>query len=99
MYDTIQDQVLRGAAFLDQTKPEWYTLVDIDTLEMGSSANCVAGQVFADEVSGDLWDGYDYLYHKHGGQWLIDHAFVFSGREEWIEQIQARLTADELVSA
>lgn len=43
--------VLRGADWLDEVRPEWYQLVDIDTLQMSDSGNCILGQVFREEAA------------------------------------------------
>lgn len=44
------DHVNRGAALLDEHVPGWYDKIDIEQLEMSECANCVLGQVFADQV-------------------------------------------------
>ena len=97
--EDIETQVARGAAWLDERKPGWENLVDIDKLVMSDSDNCIAGQVFRDEAAEHpdwhVTDGYDYVYDLMGGEELVSHAFVFEGREQWIAQVEARR---ELVS-
>lgn len=53
--------VLKGIKFLDNVKPNWRTLIDVNALDMIDSQECIAGQVFREE-SIPLWmDGYGYL--------------------------------------
>lgn len=37
--------VERGASLLDQQLPGWASMIDVSTLELSSSCNCVAGQL------------------------------------------------------
>jgi hypothetical protein len=42
------DRVKRGASFLDEEKPGWFNLIDLDKLNMGDGSDCVIGQLFKD---------------------------------------------------
>ena len=42
------DRAKRGASFLDEEKPGWFSLIDLDKLNMGDGNNCVVGQLFKD---------------------------------------------------
>lgn len=52
-------KVARGARYLDRVKPDWYGLVDVETLNLISAEDCVLGQVFGDYETG--------LSHLFGG--------------------------------
>lgn len=43
---TLQDNVARGAAWLDTEVPGWAERIDLSTLDLRSSSRCVAGQLF-----------------------------------------------------
>jgi hypothetical protein len=62
--DTIEAQVARGAAWLDQTKPGWEREIDLAVLDMVMTKCCVLGQVFATEAAADasVWIGSGYAY-------------------------------------
>lgn len=57
-------RVQNGAEWFNDTKPSWLSLVDTDTLDMGS--NCMLDQVFAEEArlndqpNGFLWATREY---------------------------------------
>lgn len=40
------DRVAAGATLLDRTVPAWFKLVDLRRLDLSSTRNCVATQVF-----------------------------------------------------
>lgn len=41
-----EPEVKRGAALLDGLDPNWATKIDLETLQMSVTCNCVLGQVF-----------------------------------------------------
>lgn len=44
---TIAPNVARGAEFLDEKLgPEWHEQINLRTLDLGSTCNCVVGQLF-----------------------------------------------------
>jgi len=43
------DYAARGAVLLDEKKPEWLGLMNVDTLDMTDGRLCVLGQVYATE--------------------------------------------------
>ena len=43
---TSEERVALAAKMLDEYVPGWHNMIDLDTLEMGSCAHCVLGQVF-----------------------------------------------------
>ena len=51
----------RGALFLDERCPNWFSKIDIKTLDLGSCEQCVLGQLF-----GSYADGLAMLYSDSG---------------------------------
>jgi hypothetical protein len=47
MIAAITERVERGAALLDERRPGWWQLIDLDALDIRSTCNCVAGQLGA----------------------------------------------------
>lgn len=45
-WGSAKDAVSRGSRFLDRVEPGWFEVVDVFTLAMSSSCNCVLGQLF-----------------------------------------------------
>ena len=43
--DPISERVERGAALLDEKQPGWLDMIDLARLDIGSSCNCVGGQI------------------------------------------------------
>lgn len=48
----INDRVARGADLLSEKRPGWYDLINLDTLDISSVADCVLGQTYGDYGSG-----------------------------------------------
>ena len=46
----ITERVQRGAAFLDETRPGWWRVIDLGLLDIASPCRCTLGQLGA-------WDG------------------------------------------
>lgn len=62
---TIRERIEKGAAWLDEVKPEWRSLIDTEALRMYSGDSCVLGQVFAtDATEAGISNGYSYAYHE-----------------------------------
>lgn len=53
---TVATLAANGATFLDEQIPDWYTIVNPATLDIGRSDNCVVGQLF-----GSYWNGISKL--------------------------------------
>jgi hypothetical protein len=47
---SIAERVAAGAAWLDEHRPGWVERVNLDTLDLGDSCECVLGQEY-----GDFW--------------------------------------------
>lgn len=44
---TVAERAERGAALLDERRPGWWQGIDLGRLDIGSTCNCVVGQVYA----------------------------------------------------
>lgn len=42
----VTDRVARGAAWLDDKYPQWYSKIDLSTLDLSNCTMCVLGQVY-----------------------------------------------------
>jgi hypothetical protein len=82
---TIRERIERGAAWLDEVKPEWRNLIDTETLDMHTGNACVLGQVFAvDAAVAGLSNGYSYAFHAAAvvsALWAIEHGFESGGED------------------
>jgi hypothetical protein len=101
MSDSIEAQVARGAALLDEKLPGWDQRIDLDNLDLGNKCNCVLGQEFDDDDAvGPLEFGYDAgLRELFAGDddKAVDHGFLAADYEphdqltaEWRRVILAR---------
>lgn len=77
---TIRERVERGAAWLDSVKPEWRSVINLDTFDIADVAYCVVGQVFrAEAIAEGHSDGYDYVYEHYvlpgSGPWMTNRGF------------------------
>lgn len=94
---TDTSRVANGVEWLDQTKPEWRSLIDLDHLRMHSIQSCVLGQVFRDEAyKASRGSGYSHIYEslplpKGIGryQWMIDHGFEYGPLSSYEELTEA----------
>lgn len=63
-----------GAAWLDEVKPGWVDLVDLEKLYLGSCTRCVLGQLFAEnekdlngfDMGHIILGGWDSAVEEHG---------------------------------
>lgn len=46
MTDTVEARVARGAAWLDEKYPGWYSKIDLSVLDISDCYQCVLGQVY-----------------------------------------------------
>lgn len=78
---TLRERIERGAAWLDEVRPDWREHINLATLELSSGYHCVLGQVFNDEVEDPDGDGFDYAVAHvvpvpaPRTPWLVDHGF------------------------
>lgn len=89
MFET---QIARGVEYLDQKEgPDWVERINLDTLELSSSCNCVIGQLYesfhgqfsTEEEASEL--GFCIPYNKPG-IWYIDLTRAW---KEKIKQLRA----------
>jgi len=94
----IADRVNLGISWLDENAPAWRTPVNLDTLDLGLSTDCILGQVFYAEAAWEgYYNGFDYILNSGdfkdaaGGSlttaWMLRHGF------EVYDETYARLTA------
>ena len=83
-------KVFEAAQKLDEVKPDWYTRVNLDTLNLEQSETCVLGQAFADET----YSPYSYGLEQLGLDPEDPNAsLVFDSndyRHEWVQEILNR---------
>lgn len=58
---TVEERVSRGAALLDRKVPGWENRIDLDRLDISSTANCILGQLYSPTTSW-VGEGYTNLY-------------------------------------
>ncbi len=89
MTDTTEEltaaQVSSGAYWLDVTLPGWENKINLDTFSM--AGNCILDQLFS---SPGASNGYNRMFDIMHASWVTSHGFVFSGRDEWITEIEKR---------
>jgi hypothetical protein len=51
---TITERVAKGAAFLDESEPSWWQVIDLDALDMEQGCNCVLGQLHPSNTDEEL---------------------------------------------
>lgn len=98
-----EEEIARGAEWLDEVKPGWELKIDLGNFSITSACNCVLGQLF-----GDYDDGVEYhtrLAPRYKAQWPGSCGFVVSDyrseryqawkqlNDEWVDFIKARLDA------
>ena len=57
-------EVRRGAALLDKMQPGWAKQINTTTLEMGSSCDCILGQLYGDYIDGAKAIGLCSIYQR-----------------------------------
>lgn len=54
--------VLAVAALLDDVRPDWFRVLDLDVLDLDDMNSCVLGQLYADRTRPDGPDGFTLGY-------------------------------------
>lgn len=84
------DRVAKGAAELDRILPGWELKIDLDSLYLSSTCNCVLGQLAVDlsPKEPDYWgpSGFDAAIdqiapHYDWEQWAMDRGFDIEADE------------------
>lgn len=94
---TARARVAKGAAFLDRTRPGWFTQIDIDTLNLVDGCRCVLAQSYGCRYrdAARLAELADPATPE-GERAVIDLGFYEKGvvwaplEDAWIEAIAAR---------
>lgn len=83
-----EQQISRGAEWLDKQMPGWELMIDPNELRLDNACTCVLGQLFDEQrlTAGGYWDcGYEYAtqvvagdIYWEGEHWAGDHGFSFS---------------------
>lgn len=85
--EPVSTRVARGAALLDELRPEWYDAVDVERLDMSHSLNCVLGQLYVTYEAGTQTIGLRTVGDRtlHGFTTLLYGATI----GEWAELTKA----------
>jgi hypothetical protein len=93
--NSLYDVVRRGARLLDREAPGWERKIDLDTLDLEHTCNCVVGQVYGDYDEGiEQLDG-DAESHPERYGFDIDPAADYeyeSLTERWRGFLKRRLS-------
>lgn len=86
----------RGAALLDEIKPNWFELIDLATLDIDDPNRCVLGQVFSQEAEDTgLTTGFSY-YEREAPMnvFFSDHGFLHNtDYPDWVYEVDRRRLA------
>jgi hypothetical protein len=97
----LEVRVKEGMRLLDERGPErWWERIDLDTLDVASSCNCVLGQTY-----GGYGDGVDALdlttaetvahaFYPAAGVWSVYRSACHTLTAAWREAIGARRLAE-----
>lgn len=94
-----REEVIRGAAFLDERRPGWRDQINLDTLDLGMCTTCVLGQLAGGNETdwATVLDSFSIEYgedeHEYGFN-LYGEAEAWSAlTEEWREYIRETRSA------
>jgi hypothetical protein len=60
MARTAKVSVAAGAALLDEKRPGWFHLIDLERLHLSSTEQCVLGQLFDESITVARWQTYGF---------------------------------------
>lgn len=90
--ETIREHVANGARWLDKTQGEWAGEVDLETLNMYDTYECVYGQMVGTWLEeADTRDGYDFLW-GHGFTIVPPRVYWGDPSQTWEEDQAERDT-------
>jgi hypothetical protein len=85
----IEQRVANGAAKLDEVKPDWYSLIDMDHLNMSYADQCILGQAFQGDggycntLERMAWADHDEgVFDGDTSEYAVLHGFDLD-EEEW----------------
>lgn len=73
----MKESVNRGAELLDRVMPDWRSKINVDTLNMGSPADCILGQLYG------LYHEGLYKLGLTEGEDRFLNGFSYGGPETW----------------
>lgn len=73
--EVIKERVARGAARLDEVKPDWRSSVNVSRLDMEDSYQCVLGQAFWSYGHGLV------CLEIQAGEGSVGHGFILASTE------------------
>jgi hypothetical protein len=90
--ESVKVRVARGAEWLDKEVPGWEEQIDLSTLDLADSCQCILGQVYRNVAKACCWDGY-----IHGKNHLCLNTFelgftTFGSDYDWALLDQAWIT-------
>jgi hypothetical protein len=87
---TIAERVARGAALLDEREPGWWQRIDLDRLYIGSTCDCVLGQLHGGSYVDGVQD-LDLLYgtEDHGFMWHTRGVTDYDAEEAEANELEA----------
>lgn len=98
--------VARGAALLDEKLPDWYNLINLDSLEMADECKCVLGQIGEHKVNLDRLAGEPlteadgrHFWGARAALGCSDDDVVFCGFDDWATYEGTLTTYEELQAA
>jgi hypothetical protein len=71
-----QQEIERGAAWLDENEPGWERRIDVGKLRLQDCSVCVLGQTFLEQAQ---TDGYAFPANMDGFNWAVE-VFELHGR-------------------
>jgi hypothetical protein len=88
--DELKQKIAAGIKFLDENKPGWYKLINVNILDMNLPNKCIAGQL----GYGDMSRG-----HEYGFWFKTDNGVsIAEFGKLWIEQINLKLESETVMS-
>lgn len=82
MTATVEERVAAGAAWFDDELPEWFLIVNPETLDLSEPCGCIIGQITRQVVEADP-DALDAAYAEEviegDGNWTDAYAFWVDG--------------------
>jgi hypothetical protein len=100
IYAELEQNVPRGAAWLDKAEPGWADKIDTATLDLNSCHYCMMGQLhgdywkFMDETQrSDKWaerHGFYYNLIERGMRYKLSHEVHVYMKDLWIAEIAKR---------
>lgn len=96
-------RVARGAAYLDEVRPDWHLKIDVADLSMESGCRCIVGQLTGEYLTGVKSLGLNMEWGprgsaaRHGLNRVEDESFPKQAyeylRDAWISEIKDRVNA------